>query len=209
MNICVLMFYDDKIKEYSDINFQINKLYCEKYNLNLLVSHKKIYKDRHSAWERLPLILEHIKNYEYVIWIDADAFFYIDSDNIKDIIEANPDKNFIFSNDRRNDHVNSGFFIVKNCEYCINFLNKWAYDKELYKNNPHKEWWDQGVLIDMINKNIFDIKNNSKFYDFGILQHFTDEDLKIFSKKPFIRHSAGKSTKYRVKVSNDYLKLIK
>jgi hypothetical protein len=42
----------------------------------------------------------------------------------------------------------------------IDFIKKWAYDEELYNKNPKPEWWDQGVLFDMINRNILDIKNN-------------------------------------------------
>ena len=44
------MFYDDNIRDYGDINYKINKLYCEKYNLDLILSKEKTYKDRHSAY---------------------------------------------------------------------------------------------------------------------------------------------------------------
>jgi len=44
MNVCVIMFYDDNIKSYCDINYNINKLYCEKHNLKIILSNeKKIY----------------------------------------------------------------------------------------------------------------------------------------------------------------------
>lgn len=41
MNICVIMFYDDNIRCYGDINYNINKLYCEKYNLSIILSNEK------------------------------------------------------------------------------------------------------------------------------------------------------------------------
>ncbi len=41
MKVCVLMFYDNKIKDYAEINEKINKLYCDKYKLDLIVSKKK------------------------------------------------------------------------------------------------------------------------------------------------------------------------
>lgn len=50
MKIGVLMFYDDNIKLYGDINYIINQKYCEKYNLELILSNKKKYSNRHSAW---------------------------------------------------------------------------------------------------------------------------------------------------------------
>lgn len=75
MKVCVIMFYDEKIKDYAETNFEINKMYCEKYNIDIIKSNLKTYTDRHVAWERLPLILKHIKNYDYLIWVDADSFF--------------------------------------------------------------------------------------------------------------------------------------
>lgn len=211
MHICLLMFYDDNISDYGDINYKINKIYCEKYNIDLILSKEKTYKDRHSAYERLPLILKHIEKYDYVIWIDADAFFYIDSKNISDIINDNLNTNFIFSNDITITNINTGFFIVKNTMYSIEFLKKWAYDDELYNNNTNPLWWDQGILYDMINSNILDIKNNYVSYAYGVLQHFNKheiDELEKISIKPFIYHLAGKSKEERINASKNYYNFI-
>ena len=206
MKVAIIMFYDDNIKEYGEINYVINKNYCEKYGLDLIVSNNKLYNDRHSAWERLPLILKYIEQYDYLIWIDADAFFYNDSDSIINIINNNLDSNFIFSNDINNNNINTGFFIVKNNEYSINFIKKWAYDEELYNANTMPLWWDQGVLNDMYNENLLEIQNNSICYNYGILQHFYDnEELDI---KPFILHMAGTSKEYRIDKSLEYYNLL-
>ena len=212
MKICILMFYDNNISEYGDINYKINKLYCDKYNLDLILSKDKTYTNRHSAYERLPLILKHIEKYDYVIWIDADAFFYIDSKNIIDIIktdlDTNINKNFIFSNDITNTNINTGFFIVKNTKYSIDFINKWAYDDDLYNNNPYKLWWDQGILNDMVNKNTLDILDNIILYDYGTLQHFNNDELEKLPTKPFVYHLAGKRNEERLKASINYYKTI-
>lgn len=210
MKVCVLMFYDEAIKEYGSINYEINKKYCDKYGLDIILSTTKK-TQRHSAWERLPLILEHLPNYDYVIWIDADAFFYNDGTNIvEEIIYKNLDVNFIFSNDIGNRNINTGIFIVKNSEYSINFITKWAYDEELYINNIYPKWWDQGVLITMIDKNILDIKNNHIFYDYNILQHFYQNILfnKKTTQKPFVLHLAGQFKSLRISVSKEYYELI-
>lgn len=203
MRVCLIMFYDDAIKNYGDINYAINKKYCEKYKLDIILSNNKQYTNRHSAWERLPLLLDNIENYDYLIWIDADAFLYNDAINIIDIIKDNIDYNFIFSNDIGNSNINTGIFIIKNCEYSINFLKKWAYDEELYLNNPYPGWWDQGVLIDMVNKNMLDIKNNSVTIDYGILQHFYEDELASF--KPLVFHTAGRrGNNIRYNISKKY-----
>jgi len=203
MNIGVIMFYDDNIKSYGDINYKINKLYCEKYNLKIILSNEKKYSNRHSAWERLPLILDNISKFDYLIWIDADAFFYNDANNIVDIINNNTNTNFIFSRDLGNKNINTGVFIVKNSHYSIDFLTKWGYDEELYKNNPYPVWWDQGVLIGMFDNNILDIKQNSVIVDYGVLQHLGEDDKVI--NKTYIFHMAGRDHYTRCEFSRKYL----
>jgi hypothetical protein len=194
------MFYDDNIADYGKINYEINKKYCEKYNLEIILSNdKKI--NRHSAWERLPLLIDNISNYDYLIWIDADAFFYNDANNIVDIINDNINVNFIFSNDIGNNNINTGVFIVKNSQYSIDFLNRWLNDEDLYKNNSFPCWWDQGVLIDMFNQNILNIKQNSLQLKYGVLQHFNEHDK---LNKTYILHLAGKDRTTRYNISKNY-----
>jgi len=202
MKVGVIMFYDDKIKKYGDINSIINKKYCEKYNFEFILFNEKKYKNRHSAWERLPLLLDNISNFNYLIWIDADAFFYNDANNIVDIINNHINVNFIFSNDLGNKNINTGFFIVKNSQYSIDFLTTWAYDENLYKNNPYPYWWDQGVLVDMFNKNILNIKENSIQIEYGVLQHFYENDK---LENTYIYHLAGRSSDKRYEASKKYL----
>ena len=60
MKVCMVMFYDNNISVYGDINYKINKLYCDKYNIDLILSQEKTYEYRHSAYEKIPLILKHI-----------------------------------------------------------------------------------------------------------------------------------------------------
>ena len=196
------MFYDDNIKSYGKINYEINKKYCEKYNLEIILSNNKKVDNRHPAWERLPLLLDNISNFDYLIWIDADAFFYNDANNILDIITDNNNVNFIFSNDIGNNNINTGVLIVKNSQYSIDFLNRWLYDEDLYKNNPYPYWWDQGVLIDMFNKNILNIKQNSLQFEYGVLQHFHGNDKLI--NKTYIFHLAGRDKTTRYKESKKY-----
>lgn len=202
MKVCLIMFYDDKIKNYGEINYKINSKYCEKYNLDIILANEKRYNNRHSAWERLPLMIDNILNFDYLIWVDADAFFYNDANNIVDIINENKNVNFIFSNDIGNKNINTGIFIVKNTQYSIDFLTKWAYDEELYKNNPIPGWWDQGLLIHMFNNNILNIQENSVTYGYGDLQHFRENDK--LNGKSFIFHLAGLSSDIRYEISKEY-----
>jgi hypothetical protein len=209
LKICAVMWYDSNISSYADINLEINRAYCKKHNIELIVSSERLYPNRHAPWEKLLMVLKHIRKYNYIMWIDADAFFYIDAKDIRPIIQENINKAFIFSNDKGNTNINSGFFIVKNTEYSIKFLERWAYDEKLYIKNPFPSWWEQGVLIDMFKNNILDIQSNNKYYPYGILQHFSIDPLESFTNKPYILHVAGQNTEIRKSVSSNYYSKIK
>lgn len=209
MKIAVLMFYTENMKSYAEINYKINKLYCDNYKIDLLYSNQKKYPKRKANWERLPFLLENIKKYDYLIWIDADAFFYIDSPNITDIINNNSNSELIFSQDIGNRNINTGFFIVKNSSFSVDFLKKWAYDEEIYDLCMKKKRWnDQEVMIYLYENNIMDIKNKSVVYDYGILQHFFEKELTNFDNKPFIYHLAGRKIDERNNASKKYYESI-
>jgi hypothetical protein len=209
MRVALVMFYDDAIREYGDLTFQINQLYCLKHGLDLICSHETAYQNRHPAWERLPLLLKHLPNYDYLVWIDADAFFYFHSTSIIDMIKTTPQTDFIFSRDIGNGNINTGIFVVKNTDYSYMFLSKWAYDEELYNTNPYPKWWDQGVLIGMIGNNAIDIQTHCVTYDYGVLQHFFKHEIQSYKIKPFIMHLASWSYNDRVHTAKMYLNLLK
>jgi len=206
MKLGLLMYYDDNMKEFADLNYNINKIYCNKHNITLIKEHDYTYKNRHPAWEALPYILKHISNYDYLIYIDSDAFFYEDSLDIREIINKHSDKNIIFSRDIRNYSeniiydINTGIIIIKNCKYSIDFINFWAYNEQYYEEN--NEWFRlQGVVIKLYNDNKYNIKENSIIIDYGILQSF---DLETKNPKPYILHLAGNTFETRIKTSSEY-----
>ena len=208
MKVALIMFYDDTIKSYGDINYNINKLYCEKHNLEIILSHERKYNNtsRCVTWERIPALLDNISKFDYLIWIDSDAFFYNDANNITDLINKYNDVNFIFSRDNGNIDINSGVFIVKNSQYSIDFLTKWGYDDDLFNRHPSFNWWEQNVLILMFNENILNIRENSIILDFGVLQHFNKHDR--IDNISYICHLAGKDKDIRDKVAKNYFNKI-
>jgi len=214
LKICILMWYDNGIKEYGDIAYNINKIYCEKYNYSIIKSDNREYTDRKPHWERLPLILKHLDNFDYIIWIDADAFFNINSPPITNVINKHKDKSIILSADynyNNNYYVNSGFFIVKNNKNAKKIIKEWAYSDTIFKKRYGFN--DQGGIRYIIGKNLFNIKQESIIIEFGILQNFYKH--KKFIKKyglinnPFVNHLANMNKENRIKILNSYYLILK
>jgi hypothetical protein len=105
LNIAVLMWYDSELgKRFANNAFLINEIYCKKHGYDLIHSNKlsgNNYRDE-PPWEKVPMILDHIgqdSKYDYVIWIDADAHFYVDRGPITDVIDMYKDRDIILSQD--------------------------------------------------------------------------------------------------------------
>jgi len=214
--IGIFMWYDDNIKCYAEINYNINKIYCEKYGYTLIKSNKRLYPTRKPHWERIPLLLEYFDSFDYLIWIDADAHFFIDSPPITNIIDSFSSKLLIFSEDgcckkcTFTNQLNSGVFIVKSCQDSKDLLTKWGYDEELFKlYNGERGWNDQSILVNMYAKNIDNIVDKIGVVKYGLLQHF-EKDFKLpsnlfgLNQRGFIHHMAGNNKDSRIKCSNEY-----
>jgi hypothetical protein len=200
--IAVCTWYDDNIKEYADITSEINQKYCDKNNYDYIVDHTRRLKDRHPAWERFALFTKLFKNYDYVVWIDADACFRYDHPNqslLRDIIHKNKDKDIIFSYDHPRDpnQINSGFIIMKNTEYSKQFCNEIIHNKNQrctsHYNNPY---WEQECVRYLHNNNINSLKEKSIILPFELLQTFSIDE----NKDSLIIHMAGHSKETRIDI---------
>lgn len=218
LKVCMVMFYDENIKEYSEISCKINKFYCDKHAIDLIYSNKNLINHTISSsekpskyWEKYSLILEHIENYDYVIYIDTDAFFYINTKNIINEILLKNSKDFIFSQDWLIEHLNSGFFIVKKTKYSVDFLRNML-KKEVNDKYIMNAGFDQAVLSGLYRDNFMDIQNQSSKFNYGFLQYFFnkenmqyyDKNEAVYPPQPFVCHLAGTNKETRTKILSTY-----
>ncbi len=146
-DICVVMWFDDNIKSYAEINYIINKKYCDKHGYDIIKSsERRTTLEPH--WERIPLMAEQLNDYNYVIWIDADAIFLKNSPPITNVIEKHNDKLFILSGDvnaQNESDINSGFIIVKSSPISFEILNQWHTNSEIIRIGRTVSIQDQGA----------------------------------------------------------------
>lgn len=212
--IACLMWYNKDISNYADINYKINKVYCNKWGYELIKSDICTYNDgRTLHWEKLPMILLHLALYDYVIWIDADAHFYIDTYGIDLLINENPNSSIIISGDLNQNNpweLNSGFMIIKNNLASRKILEAWAYN-DVYRQLSKFPYWEQSILWYMYSQNLDGVRDALTVIPYGQLQHFYQHELAKFSlnkytgtKKPFVHHNPGTHAPERFNSSNSY-----
>ena len=174
-NISVVMWYNKNIEDYAKYTFQINKRYCELNNYDLIHSDKVYFQNRHPSWECIKLVYDTLNNhnYEYVIWIDADAIFNLENNNknlLNDVIESYSDKDIIFSDDNMSSCIiNCGFMIFKNTELSKKICNKIILGENC-KSTFTKRIWEQSCLNKYYKMNIYNIQNNTVILPYGLLQ---------------------------------------
>lgn len=152
--LLVCQFYTSNLK-YAIQSEEINKKYCQKFNIDYISQTNddiiKQDKDgRAFCWYKIIFLLQLLKQkqYEYIMFIDADAVFVRDDYNILNIIEENQNFDFICSNDFGPDIINSGVLIFKNTDWSIDFLERvWDSANYVSRGKYKLEIWHEQTII--------------------------------------------------------------
>ena len=80
LKIGVFMWYDEKIKQYAEINYKINQIYCNIHGYTLIKSDEKLYDTRKPHWERIPLLLKNFDDFDYLDFSGYVGYLYFFDD---------------------------------------------------------------------------------------------------------------------------------
>lgn len=193
--IAVCSLYTSKIESFAThttINFQD---YCDRNNYDFICSNASLDLDRPLQWSKIKILQQNLKDYEWLMWIDADAAIMNKDIKIESIIDNN--YNIIIAREDCRDKIiiNTGVFLIKNTEWSKNFLTSWYNLKGFIR----KGWYDQSAFIHLYNSKI-DIKNNVKIIKQKLINSFNDS----FTKGDFIIHFPGNANKNLLKQLSYY-----
>jgi len=160
MNICIVSLATKEL-DYMDGAIFNKQQYCKKHNYTF-INYTERFSKRHCPWDKIQSVIKNIHLFDYIIWVDADALFNNFSIKFEDIINENPDKDFLFckdpcySEDRPHCMINTGVMIFKNTiisrkiledtwsscnDYCVDKL-----EKNSYNGYPH----EQGAIANLL-----------------------------------------------------------
>jgi len=207
--ICIVMSHTENIYSYSKLAEYINRIYACKHGYDFKIFNLTM-KDRAPQWCKIEainvLLNDEQSNYDYLFWIDADAFFNNHNIPLETFI-TDSNKNIIICDDSPNsskpNSINTGTFFVKCSEWSRNFFNKiWNYNGEhLYKPLHEQTVIDMTILYDFMN-----MKENILIYPtdvFNSIYHkLSNENYK---RDNFILHVMAHSSDTRRKYMNDWL----
>src|SRR5690606_29915168 len=140
-----LSAYNKGYEKIGEISSYFISNYCKFHNIDYFIEKdENASKGRPFAWAKVPLIKRFLGEYDWVVWIDADAFI-VDKDLIlNDYLDDSFE--MIFCKDING--LNSGVGFFKGSRFNEVFLNKvWNYTSAI-----HHVWWEQKAIRDLIAK---------------------------------------------------------
>lgn len=241
MKIAVCMYYNNNSSTYGEYSSEINKIYCKKYHYDFILAndqHIEYYLKNNNYileveggifWDNIinntspyyikyPLLLKIIDQYDWIMWVDADAYFYDHAPLLEYLLyHTNKydcilsfDKIQLLTNQYNNFDINNGVFIFKNCENNKSILEKIINSNDIKEEaNKHHFTYDQSIFRYLYETNYLNFKKRSYIIDYGLLQHFYSFELgKFLFEKPYIHHVCGKNQN-KNKIIKDYYYKIK
>ena len=198
-SICICSSYDNGFAEIGDHTSRTLVAYGKRHGYPVEVV-RNVAIDRHPAWHRLKLIEQLFdRGYDYVLWIDADAYFSRFDVDVGSIINGHADLYLV-----QHDHPsfrpvavpNTGVMLVRNSTWSRALLNKlWSMVR--YLNHP---WWENAALIKFLGYNSL-LKEGPDNVNWKALDHisFVPEEWNSLSVSgaPIIVHLAGISREVR------------
>lgn len=208
--ICICMSHTENIYEYSKLTERINKEYAIKHGYDFQIFNLEM-KDRAPQWCKIDVINRlldenDINKYEYLFWIDADAFFNKHDVRLETFI-TDSEKNIIICDDVPNsgkeNTINTGTFFVKCNDWSKKFFKDlWNYDGEYL----YKHFHEQTMIEHSINDNIMDAK---KYIEVKPASTFNSDINQIYDgsvKDTFLIHLMALSSEFRVEYINNWMK---
>ena len=138
MKIAMLDVHNNKYKGIFDVGGPIKKAYCEKHGYDFLVyktDNSFIPEERQDNWGRVQGILYHLKEYDWIFYLDTDILIMNDTIKIEDYIDEN--YNLIAGPLPDEGHIMTSGMLIKNCRWSFEFFLDLYAQIEFIKNEYH------------------------------------------------------------------------
>ena len=222
----IISSYDKNFEDVGNITSKTIENYARKFNFKFEFPNMPE-TGRPKSWNKIQLIRNELlkKESDFIMWVDADAFFLVDAINIINSLDSlneiflvnhycSVHKGTNYANTILTiNRINCGVMIFKVSDFNINFLEN-IWNKENYINHP---WWEQAAIMDIIGlkaeitSNLKDHKGNDNYLnkikflpkEWNSIPSYTE--ISTESINPSIIHLAGINNNKRIDFLNEYI----
>ena len=200
----VQYYWGDHNHSYA-INRRINEAYCRRHGYGYVAKTFVPRDDRAWRWSKIPAIREELHDCDFLLYLDADAFFYSHELRIEEeLIPLLGNKQIMMTVDcvsasarQQSDKPETGVILVRNSEKSAKILRIWDESSE----RPGMEYYrfDMQFERDACFQTI--CKEHAK--DVGLLE---DYHLMNGANGMYIRHLTGMTDEHRFRIQDHFLK---
>ena len=134
----------DEYKQTIRLCMESQEAHVKKHGYTRITDESVYDPTRAHSWSKIRILQKYIKDYDYIVWMDADVLIMNQNRNIEDFIQLLPENNFLLIG-RDFNNLNAGIFVMKNCPLAHEFLDD-VWSKTQYLNH---EWWEQAAIIEL------------------------------------------------------------
>jgi len=133
--------------------------YCIKHNYDLIVDHSVYDDSRPRAWSKIKLLLKYLSSYDYLFWVDADAYIMNMEHSLNGFILANgliQDTSILVSYDWK--MMNTGVMLIRNSDFSREFLTSVYNHGDMDVNGN----WEQTAFIQQYEDDVLNSQSHIK-----------------------------------------------
>lgn len=204
-DIAIVYVYTSNIEKYAKHSILNIMKYCNLHGYGFILYNKSLNQYISPCWNKVAVILKHLKRYKYLVWMDADAIIVDHNIKFEDIINVNLNYDLLLTDDIswKKECINSGVMIIKNSEWCYNLFTK------VWKTKFPKAHNDQNVILYEITKEVYpNTKITLKYNKFCMRgnihpkviifkQNYFNTNIKKFHRRDFVLHLMNRSSEDR------------
>lgn len=153
IGVCTLAI-GDEFKRGSEYCVESIRRYCKQHSYTFIDDESLVDYEREFYWSKVLLLCSQLKNFDYIVWIDADIMIMNPEFKLETlIVQYLGSRDMLLAIDH-GDMINTGFWIIRNCTWSFDML-------DLIYNIPelcalHHE---QGVLNALYERNMLGAKD--------------------------------------------------
>jgi len=161
---------------------------------------------RPPAWTKITHILDLMKNYDEILWIDADAIIVNGVVDISSIVDDKSDLSWVYHEYDNQSHPNSGVMFIR-----VNTATRRLFELANHQRDlDHHPWWDQAALMRVlgIESNIQPVGKLINSEPIRVTEQRLAKDWNSIrqdsAQQPRIRHFAGDPFWFRKLLMAEY-----
>ncbi len=192
--------------EFLELSIENFKLYAAKHGYELEICKQNLDTKRPEAWTKILFILELMKTYDEIFWIDSDAIIINFTTDLQDEILSETDLAWVYHSYGNQSHPNAGVMYIKVNSKTKNFFQTVNTQTDLYLH----PWWDQAAMMRLLGQdsNLYPIGSGKIIHQIAIQEQRISNEWNSIRQDAAhhvrIRHFAGDSTLIRKLFLSEY-----